>query len=312
MRRIMIACIFLFICTLLVSCKSEKQDVLSQTYKIYYLDSEMTELVEEDYETTIHSANRVGLVNRLIKEMRTIHDANYKSALGENVEIVDVQYKDKQVAIFFSATYNEKSGTEEILSRAAIVKTLCGIEGIDYVEFYVEDQPLMILGSAVGLMNETTFSTNLEERGEIKNKLVTLYFSDKSGEELVAVQTSIQYDLSTPLAKLLVECLILGDETIDKSRQKDEAVATLPSSTVLNHLTIRDNICYLDFNREINNLRKGIRGETVIYSIVNTLCELTNVTRVQITVDGEPQQNYGEMSGFDSVLERRLDLIKKS
>ena len=40
------------------------------------------------------------------------------------------------------------------------------------------------------------------------------------------------------------------------------------------------------------------------YSIVNTLCELPNVNRVQITVEGESQEKYGEMDGFHLVLER--------
>ena len=49
-----------------------------------------------------------------------------------------------------------------------------------------------------------------------------------------------------------------------------------------------------------------------MYSIVNTLCELANVNRVQFTVDGEPQDKYGEMDSFSSVLERKLDLVEQT
>ena len=55
---------------------------------------------------------------------------------------------------------------------------------------------------------------------------------------------------------------------------------------------------------------KGIQSEVVVYSIVNTLCELPNVNRVQITVEGESQEKYGEMDGFHLVLERKLDFVK--
>ena len=75
-------------------------------------------------------------------------------------------------------------------------------------------------------------------------------------------------------------------------------------------MTIRDNVCYLDFSKDINHLMKGIQSEVVVYSIVNTLCELPNVNRVQITVEGESQEKYGEMDGFHLVLERKLDFVK--
>jgi germination protein M len=47
-----------------------------------------------------------------------------------------------------------------------------------------------------------------------------------------------------------------------------------------------------------------------VYALVNTLCELSNINRVQITVDGEAQEKYGEMEHFDTVLERNLDLVE--
>ena len=47
-----------------------------------------------------------------------------------------------------------------------------------------------------------------------------------------------------------------------------------------------------------------------MYSIVNTWCELSNVNRVQFTIDGEAQEQYGEMNSFHSVLERNLNLVE--
>ena len=58
----------------------------------------------------------------------------------------------------------------------------------------------------------------------------------------------------------------------------------------------------------VNNA--GISSEVTVYSIVNTLCELSNVNRVQFTIDGEPQEQYGEMDSFHSVLERNLDIVE--
>lgn len=310
MRQIIKIGILVILCILLISCGSEHEGDSMHTYDIYYLDSQMTELVKEEYQTPQSKEETKTLAQELLNEMRTSEDAGFKSALGEDVEVTDIQCKESQISLYFSAAYNERNGTEEILSRAAIVETLCGIEGIDRVEFYVEDQPLMISGNAVGLMTAESFLTDLEREGEGQTKMMTLYFSDDSGEFLVAAQTSVNYVSAAPLARLLVEYLIEGEETILRTNKKNEVIPTVPASTVLNNLTIRDNVCYLDVSKEINELMEGIRSEVVVYSIVNTLCELPNVNRVQITVDGEPQEKYGEMEGFNLMLGRKLDIVK--
>lgn len=311
MRQIKEITLFIILCVLLTSCGREEDEASLRTFPIYYLDSEMTELVQEEYQTTKNETNPEVIAQELLRKMRTSDDANYKSALGENVEVINLQCKENQLSLYFSATYNGRNGTEEILSRAAIVQTLCGIEGIDYVEFYVEDQPLMISGNAVGLMNASSFLNGLERKGETQTKMLTLYFSDQQGEVLIAAQTPVKYASAAPLAKLLVESLIQGEETIPHTNKRNDVIPTLPASTVLNNLTIRDNVCYLDFSKDINNLMPGIGSEVVVYSIVNTLCELPNVNRVQITVEGEPQEKYGEMEGFHLVLERKLDIVKR-
>lgn len=309
MRQLGKILLFIMICVLMVSCGKKEDEASVRTFPIYYLDSEMTELVKEEYQIPKDETNPQVLARELLKKMRTSEDANYKSALGENVEVTNLQCKENKLSLYFSATYNGKNGTEEILSRAAIVQTLCGIEGIDYVEFFVEDQPLMKSGNAVGLMNDVSFLSDLEGKGE-QTKMLTLYFSDKEGDALIGAQTPVKYNSAAPLAKLMIESLIQGEETIQNTNKKKEAIPTLPSSTVLNNLTIRDNVCYLDFSDDINNLIPGIRSEVVVYSIVNTLCELPNVNRVQITVEGEQQEKYGEMEGFHLVLERKLDFVK--
>ena len=70
------------------------------------------------------------------------------------------------MSISFSAAYYERSGVEETLSRAAIVETLCQLDEIHYVEFYVEDQPLMLSGNAVGPMSADDFVQNLDALGK--------------------------------------------------------------------------------------------------------------------------------------------------
>ena len=311
MKRILFFFQILALICLCVSCDSPDQEE-NYSYTISYLNADMTGLVERDYESPHSGDETKAMVGELLKQLQSSgDDAKAKSPISENVDILDFQIKNRQLAIFFSAAYYERSGVEEILSRAAIVETLCQLETIDYVEFYVEDQPLMISGNAVGQMSREYFVLNLDSEGKEQSKQVTLYFSNKKGDCLRAVSTTVTYNSATPLAELLVNQLIQGEETIQKSKSSDVRPA-IPENTILNNLTIRDQVCYVDLGSGFNELLSGISSEVTVYSIVNTLCELANVNRVQFTVDGEPQDKYGEMDSFSSVLERKLDLVEQT
>ena len=66
--------------------------------------------------------------------------------------------------------------------------------------------------------------------------------------------------------------------------------STVPGGTRLNSIMIRDNVCYVDFSKEFMNVQAEVNSEIVIYSIVNTLCELSDVNKVQFTIDGEQRE----------------------
>lgn len=170
----------------------------------------------------------------------------------------------------------------------------------------------MLDGNAVGLMNGDQFVLNLDSKGKEQKRKITLYFANSKGDHLQAVTTSVTYNSVTPLAEMLVQQLIQGEETLQRMRDKPSGVKpSIPDDTVLNSLTIRGQVCYIDLGSGFNNLLSGISSEVSVYSIVNTLCELSNVNRVQFTIEGEPQDNYGEMNSFSSVLERKLDLVER-
>ena len=198
-----------------------------------------------------------------------------------------------------------------MLSRAAIVKTLCQLDGIDKVEFFVEDQPLMVEGESIGQMDESSFVEDLGNQGGPQKRLVKLYFSDASGQRLVPVETEVTYPAAEKIAKLLVDCLISGPDKI-KDTDVSDLLATIPQGTVLNSVTIRDNICYLDFSREFLELLPNVTSDVTVFSIVDTLCEMPSISRVQFTVNSGVRERYGETTGFNKSLERNLDIVAQN
>lgn len=287
----------------------EQTDKQLMSYQVFYINSDGSGLTGKTYQLKDAKQDLVSVIKELIIRLQTPQEESLKSPIDEGIQVVDYQIKENQLSVYFSAGYNNKSGLDEILSRAAIVKTLCQIQEIEYVEFYVEDQPLMLSGNAVGLMSQESFVDELNPQDQKQSKETVLYFANKQGNRLKKITTDITYNAVEPIARLLVEQLIAGVSSI-QNIDETKLQSAVPSKTTLNNLTIRDNICYLDLSRDFEQQDPNVSSEVIVYSIVDTLCELPEVTKVQFSVDGEQKEKYGDLEGFNKPLERNLDLLE--
>ena len=287
----------------------EKTDKQLMSYQVFYINSDGSGLTGKTYQLKDAKQDLVSVIKELIIRLQTPQEESLKSPIDEGIQVVDYQIKENQLSVYFSAGYNNKSGLDEILSRAAIVKTLCQIQEIEYVEFYVEDQPLMLSGNAVGLMSQESFVDELNPQDQKQSKETVLYFANNQGNRLKKITTDITYNAVEPIARLLVEQLIAGVSSI-QNIDETKLQSAVPSKTTLNNLTIRDNICYLDLSRDFEQQDPNVSSEVIVYSIVDTLCELPEVTKVQFSVDGEQKEKYGDLEGFNKPLERNLDLLE--
>lgn len=296
---------------LLTACQGASDDQ-DNIFYIYYIDKEGTGLVSEKYEIETEEKNTVDIIQLLLAKLQTNgSEGRYQNPVQPDVEIRDFLIKEPQLSMYFTAAYNNKTGINEILARAAVVKTLCQVPAVDSVEFYVEDQPLTLAGNTVGLMDVNTFVDELNPEFKEQKKLVTLYFAENRGHKLMQVSLEVTYSAAQPLAQLLLEKLIEGPEQIEHLKDMDYygLTRTVPTGTVVNSVTIRDNICYVDLGSEFMNQIPEVKSDVTIYSIVNTLCELSNVSKVQFTVEGEQWTKYGETENFNTPYARNLDLV---
>ncbi|MCR5797666.1 MAG: GerMN domain-containing protein [Eubacterium sp.] len=279
----------------ITACSGGSDTSEGHTYAFYTVKEEKDGIEKNDYIMKNVYEDNVGVINELL--------SNYGNDMVENIQI-----HDGQLTIYFNEKYNDFKEKEEVLYRAAIVKTMCSIAEINYVEFYVEDKPLNVGGGAVGVMDEYTFLDSLGGENYRQEKYVNLYFSDLSGKEIREVNTAISYDLTLPIAKLLLQALINGPDKLTDANDS-ELKTTISPDTVVESLIIRDNVCYVDFSKEFEMLPEGVSSDVVIYSIVNTLCELPNINKVCFTIDGEQKNIYGDTKDFNRLFERNLDLV---
>ncbi|MBA7601324.1 hypothetical protein ES703_08394 [subsurface metagenome] len=132
---------------------------------------------------------------------------------------------------------------------------------------------------------------------------VNLYFSDSQAMYLVPEKRKISQIPS--LARQAVIELIKGPENSD-------LYSTIPEGTQVNEVYIADDIIYIDLSEEIfKNHPGGSSGELMtVYSIVNTLTEISSIKGVQILVEGNEKKTLIGHVDISMPLLRDEDWIK--
>ncbi len=75
-------------------------------------------------------------------------------------------------------------------------------------------------------------------------------------------------------------------------------------------MTVKDDTCYVNFDKEFLDGVAEVKPETVVYSIVNSLIAGSSVSKVQITVNGEKSVKYMETVDLSQPLGWDGSLIK--
>ena len=289
---------------LMAGCRKQQQ-VDESGYRIWYINQDETCLKYENKE--LQSKNEEGLLREMMEVMReTPTDDELKPVIPEDVELLDFDFEHNQLYLNFSPEYKKMPKVYEVLCRAAIVRTLGQIDGVEYVDFQVNGEPLTDLeGKEIGLMNEDQFIENAgEEINAYKTADLTLYFSNKAGDKLVGQRVAMEYNSNISLEKLIVEQLIAGPPF-------EGAYPTIPSETKLLNISIKDNICYVNLDEGFLGTGYNVIESIPVYSIVNSLIENTDAQKVQISINGETNRMFRESINFDTIFEKNEGLIEQ-
>ena len=288
---------------LMAGCRKQQQ-VDESGYRIWYINQDETCLKYENKE--LQSKNEEGLLREMMEVMReTPTDDELKPVIPEDVTLLDFDFEHNQLYLDFSPEYKKMPKVYEVLCRAAIVRTMGQIDGVEYVDFQVNGEPLTDLeGKEIGLMNEDQFIENAgEEINAYKTADLTLYFANKAGDKLVGQRVAMEYNSNSSLEKLIVEQLIAGPPF-------EGAYPTIPSETKLLNISIKDKICYVNLDEGFLGTGYNVIESIPVYSIVNSLIENTDAQKVQISINGESNRMFRESINFDTIFEKNEGLIE--
>ncbi len=280
-------------------------------YAVYYLDREETHINAAAYEAAAGKDDRETLVYELLGQMQTQTEEIECVPVISGFHVKECFFRESQITLNLSEEYEMLSPAKEVLVRAAIVKTLTQVEGVELVALQVNGKNLLdATGNTVGVMSKDTFIDNTgEDMKKYEEVTLTLYFASTTGDKLIKVNRTMRYNTNIALEKLVVEQLVYGP--VEKKGKNNTAamLASLNPETKIIGVNIKDGICYVNLDNSFLTLPANVTSDVVIYSLVNSLTELPGVLKVQLAVNGETEVSLGEKT-LSGLFERNLDLIQ--
>lgn len=303
-RRLFAAALF-WLCMIAVSgCGTGEGMAEEGTVSVYYINKAETKITPvahvvegETVEEQVDEVIAALMENPVELSLRT--PVNGYSI--QSWELVDTQ-----LVLDLSEEYKRIVPTTEVLIRAALVRTMTQIGGIDHVALTVNGEALTdSLGAAVGPMTADMFIDNAGNEINAYEKVrLKLYFANETGDRLVESSVNWVYSSNISMEKLVVERLIAGP-----TEGMDGAFPVINPATKVISVTVKDGTCYVNLDDGFLTQMYNVSGDVVIYSIVDSLAELSNVNKVQIAVDGKTDIVYRENFSLSTAYDRNLDLV---
>lgn len=301
-RKIMLFAGCLCMSVMLASC-GKRTDVGKEDPFIYCLNEDRTGLIKVSYEFPEGDAEETA--RAVLEELKEpAEEIEYTAPIPKEVKVQECQLRGSILDVDFNSAYLEMGALEEKLVRAAVVQSLVLVEGINAVSFTVDGEMLEdSTGFPVGLMNGDDFVENTgSSPTAYQTDTLTLYFADKEGDSLVPQEMDVRYSSNVSREKLIVEKLMQGPSG-------SGAYPTINPDANLLSVTIKDGICYVNFDSTFLTGAYDVLPEVTVYSIVNSLVEGTEAEKVQITINGETDAKYMEAVDLSRPLEEKEELI---
>lgn len=294
--------LFPLLLVVLVSGCGEEQEI--GAYHIEYLNKEKTRIVDVPYEP--RATDTKELIPEFLAVLSSDSDnVEYRKPIPNDVEVTNHSLDGVMLTIHFDTDYGNMNAAEETLCRAAIVRTMTQIQGVECVSFYIGDTPLTDRnGNIVGSMNQESFVENPGEQiNSIQNTALTLYFSNENGDGLLKeTREDVYYSSNISLEKLIMEELLAGPEL-------KGAKSAIPTGTKLVTISVVDGVCYVSLDDTFKNQDYKVNEAVVIYSIVNSLSELPTISKVQISINGDTSGVYRDNIKLSDMYDRNLDYV---
>lgn len=175
------------------------------------------------------------------------------------------------------------SALERSVSATCIAMTLLQLDAVQRVSITVpgESEPLLLSENDIFL-----YDTGMLPQEE----MLTLYFPDAQRRYLVRETLSVEAMSSAEKPAYIVSQLLAG-------RERGQLTSCIPEGTELLDISVENGICTVDLSSEFQSeLENSFAAERMaVYSIVNSLTELPEISTVDLWVAGAPIEKLYRM-----------------
>ena len=291
---------------LLAACAPEGISISEQSILLYFGNDKLDGASAESVIVSDELSDQELLTEAMTRLLEGPKSAGNQAVIPEETKLLSAKAGKKRATLDFSSEfYNTESTVEELLCRYTIVRTVCELGiGIESVNILVTGSPLVskATGEPVGILQPEGMVASLADDNP-STETVILYFAND--ELLLSEERRLITSKSTDTAeKQIVTELINGP-------QQDGHIKTLPSETRLLSVETKDGICYVNFSKDFaDKLGNMLEEQLKVYAVVNSLCELPQVDKVQILIEGAKVESLNYLF-VQEPLERKDSLIRK-
>lgn len=310
-RWIAISLVLSLWCGMLSGCTIEtvegkKGTESSSGYYLYEINESETDIQKKEY--TPSDLSTEGMIRELEQIIGNTNPNMEKlNLLPEGVTISNHELSQNILTLNFDISYKDMSIIREMLVRAALVSIFLQVPEVSAVKIKVSGQELTdSKGQVIGPMNQESFAGQMgSERNDYQFISLTLYFTDKTGSVLVPETRKLYYSSNLSKERVVLEQLLKGPT-------EEGHYPTLPSDLSILSAVNSDGVCYINFGEEFAEETSSALPEVVIYSIVNSIVQVCNVEKVQISIEGDSIRMFRDTMELNKFYELNEELLQKT
>jgi germination protein M len=278
-----------FVLLLLTGCNKVSNNN-KQAVDLYFLSSDSSKMIVEKRE--IDSAkDKLELLASTTKALlEGPVSPELKRAIPADVKLLGISLDEKIVTVNMSEKFESGTDVEKLWSRYTLVSTLCSVYGVEKTKILVEGKDIISFatGEALGALGKDDIIID-SPPAERNVKTITLYFAEKSGTYLEPEKRSVADNKNEKEEYLIVSGIISGPK-------EEGLVKTVSPDVKIRSVETKEGVCFVNLSQEFvtKNTGGSAREGFAVYSIVNSLCRLETVDKVQFLIEGQKIETFGQ------------------
>lgn len=229
--------------------------------------------------------NEERIASDLVCQIIDVPAEQYESPLPQGTRLLSLQIENGLATVDLSSQYASLSGVDLTIADACITLTLCQLPAVERVCILAQGKPLPYRTRQTMTADDVLLSSMDEE---VRTLRARLFFVDGESGELTSESRTIQMYEGQTKAQTVLEALLNGPET-------EELLPVLPEGLEVLSVRTEEGVCYVNFSKEFLEVipHSLQQQENVIYSVVKSLCSVSDIEAVQFVVEGETVAYYG-------------------